>query len=78
MLSAISVNKVCCGQPPLVVHPEGTQDGKEQDTGSSILFIFDMLRCLSKERCQRAQILPSSHTQKSAKFINLRCLVFFN
>ena len=27
---------------------------------------------------QRAQTLASSHTQKSAKFINLRCLIFFN
>ena len=27
---------------------------------------------------QRAQTLASSQTQKSAKFINLRCLIFFN
>ena len=36
------------------------------------------LRRRSKEWFQGAQTLASSQTQKRAKFINLRCLVFFN
>ena len=51
---------------------EETQDGKTQDTGPR------EVRCISKEWFQRAQTLVSSHKRKSIKFINLRCLVFFN
>ena len=94
MLSAISVNKRCCshqvspfqlpqmvgpertqdghGMPaikpsvavdtPAVVHPGLTQDGKTWGTGPR------ELRCTFKEW----------FVYLSAKFINLRCLVFFN
>ena len=35
-------------------------------------------RCIAKEWLQGAQILISSHTEKSTKFLNLWYLVFFN
>ena len=45
-------------QPPPVVHPEETQVGKEQGTGPR------ELRCIAKEKIQRAQALASSHIEK--------------
>ena len=57
-------------QPLPKVSPEETQDAKTQDTGSR------QLRCTSKEWFQWAQTFASSHMEKSAKFLNLRYLVF--
>ena len=49
--------------------PWGIQNEKERDLSPR------QLRPGSKQLFQGAQTLASSQTQKSAKFINLRCLV---
>ena len=47
------------GVPPLAVHPEGTQDGKEQDTGP-------IVKVHIKRMISLRPTLASSYTQKRA------------
>ena len=65
----------CCHAPSHcrspTVSPEGTQDGREQDTGPR------QLRCISKEWLPWAQTLASSQIEKSTKFIDLLSWFFF-
>ena len=75
MPPATRMNKGCCSyqpqRPPPTVQLKGfrTQENR-------ILPGPRQLRCVSKEWFQWAQTLVSSHTQKSAEVINLRCLFF--
>ena len=73
MLSYISVNKgppATAGTPNCVLR--GTQKRKEQHSGPRELM------CISEEWWQWAQTLASPHMDKNTKFINLRCLVFYD
>lgn len=57
-------------QPPLsMMYPEDAQEEKAQDTG---------VRELRGPYQRVIQDSTSSHTKKSAKFLNLRYLLFFN
>lgn len=57
--------------PPPKGAPEET-GGESRDAGPS------QLRYISKEWFQGTQTLAPFHTDESTKFLNLRCLVFFN
>lgn len=62
----------CSLQPLPTVSPEGAQDGETRDAGPG------QLRRRSRSDFSQPRLLCLPHTQKSAKFLSLRYLVFFD